>query len=205
MRACIRLRKYGSFVVVAGFVLSACAARVTPYPAMLVPEEKHPVVIGFVDVRVHGPVTRIAPPYITFLELLNRETRERIFLTIQAPDSSFYLHLVPGEYVVTRVQINEAGFRGMAHLHHAFTVTDHPMQYLGHWHFVLTSPTTMRRLELSIEADVVRAATDLAIHYPEVPSQQLVSTLPVPLASKTRLYEITPYPRMWWYVRNPPT
>ncbi|RMH09123.1 MAG: hypothetical protein D6704_01865 [Nitrospirae bacterium] len=196
---------HGSLIVVLALNMCACAARMNSLPVPFGRQEGRPVVMGFVDVQVHGPITRIVPPYITFLELLNRQTRERVFLTIQAPDSPFYIHLVPGDYLVTRVQVNEAGFRGMASLHHAFTVTDHPVQYLGHWHFALASPTTIRRLSLSIESNLTQAVADLLLRYPTLSSESVVPALPVPLTGETRLFEITPYPRVWWYVRNPPT
>jgi len=124
---------------------------------------------------------------------------------IEAASSYFFLSLDPGQYQVTRVFIQEGGFRSSAEVPLVFEVPDQGIVYLGAWRFQIDSPNFTRELEVTISSEQVKAVVELNVRYPSLSPNLVVSFLAEPSLLRSRLYEITPYPRFRWFQRHNPT
>jgi hypothetical protein len=178
---------------------------VTQLPA--VPEEgNHPsnVAVGRVVVVLTGERSRIYEPAVKSFEVENRQTKERFNVQIESDNESFILPLAPGDYELTRVQINEGPFLSMAHLASTFSIGQDPVTYLGTWRFGVDSPKYGRMVSVSMvtdEEDRLQALQSLADDQ-QLDIKHVVTTLPNPSELQTRLYEVMPYPRVPRYFRR---
>jgi hypothetical protein len=144
-------------------------------------------------------------PELASFEFIAKEGEKRYRLQIDAASSYFFLSLDPGEYQVTRVFFQEGGFRSNAEVPLAFEVPNQGVVYLGVWKFQIGSPNFTRELEVTISSEPVKAMVELRVRYPSLSSDSVVSTLAQPSLLRSRLYEITPYPRFRWFNRHNPT
>jgi hypothetical protein len=124
---------------------------------------------------------------------------------IGSNDERFILPLVPGEYELIRVQINEGPFLSMAELASTFSVGRDPITYLGTWRFEVDSPKYGRMVSISMvsdEADRAQAVEALAVNEPSLEASPVATVLPDPPEVQTRLFEVMPYPRVPRYFRR---
>jgi hypothetical protein len=156
-----------------------------------------------VQVTLTSPSTRWYVPEVRFLELRNRATEERIRVDIASADELFVLNLPPGEYELTRVQINEGPFLAMADLTASFRVSPDSMTYLGTWRFMVDSPRTQRMMVMAATAEQGEAERQLISQYPGFSGRTLRTVLPAPASVEARLYEVAPYPRYRYFRRHP--
>jgi hypothetical protein len=187
-------------------VLSACAshvpARVEKY------DEQIPIVFGRVISVVSGQTTRIYLPQVRFLEVMNRETNDRVQVLIESDDRIFSLQLPAGEYELTRVQIAEGPFMSMADYSSTFRVASGKATYVGTWRFGIDIPRYGRMAVLSVistDEDKAEAERQLIEEFPHL-NEEVTSVANLsPPQAEARLYEVMPYPlypryfrRHWW-------
>lgn len=177
-----------------------CATEIAPLPASLSAEQT--IVFGKVQASLTGPTTRWYTPQVRFFELLNLTTKERFRVDIESADSPFFLALPPGEYELVRLQINEGAFRSMAQLNLTFQVSRGGLNYLGKWEVKIHPPTYLRLVDVSVETDLEDAKAEVLALHPDLTGLPIKSQLPTPKDSETRLVEISPYPRVWWFCRH---
>ncbi len=180
-----------------------CAQQLTSHPAQ--EDLREPLVFGHIHVWQAKPSGRIFLPELASLEFISKDGQRRYRVEIEAASSYFFLSVDPGLYQVTRVFIQEGGFRSSAEVPLTFEVPDQGTVYLGEWRFQIDSPNFTRELEVTIVSEPVKAIVELTVRYPSLSPHLIVSTLAEPSLLRSRLYEITPYPRFRWFHRHNPT
>jgi hypothetical protein len=156
------------------------------------------LVVGRVTTVLTGERRRIYEPMLRTFELENQQTHKRFRVDVQSDDQQFVLSLPPGDYELNRVQINEGPFMSMAQLSAAFALELEAITYLGTWRFGVDSPRYGRMVVLSMivdEQDRAQAEQLIKQKYPTHELDTVVTVLPDPTESETRLYEVMPYPR----------
>ena len=190
-------------VVTLLITLSGC---VTSLPAAVdSSDETGLLAVGRVSTVITGETRRIYGPSLRFFELVNRQTHERFRVDVQSDDQQFVLSLPPGEYELDRVQINEGPFMSMAQLAASFALQEGVITYLGTWRFGVDSPRYGRMVVLSMIVDEQdRDQTEEVIRqkYPAHEVQSIVTVLPNPPETETRLYEVMSYPRVPRYFQR---
>jgi hypothetical protein len=180
-----------------------CAHQVTSHPAQ--EDLREPLVFGHIHVWQAKPSGRIFLPELASLEFISKDGQRRYRVEIEAASSYFFLSVDPGLYQVTRVFIQEGGFRSSAEVPLTFEVPDQGTVYLGEWRFQIASPNFTRELEVTIVSEPVKAIVELRFVIRLFRLILIVSTLAEPSLLRPRLYEITPYPRFRWFHRHNPT
>ncbi|MBA3964493.1 MAG: hypothetical protein H0X47_01710 [Nitrospirales bacterium] len=180
-----------------------CAHQLPAHPSQ--EDLREPLVFGHIQVWQEEPSGRIYLPELASLEFISKDGQRRYRVDIEAASSYFFLSLDPGQYQVTRVFIQEGGFRSSAEVPLAFEVPDQGVVYLGSWRFQIDSPNFTRELEVTISSEQVKAVVELNVRYPSLFPNLVVSSLAEPSLLRSRLYEITPYPRFRWFQRHNPT
>lgn len=154
--------------------------------------------VGRVTTVLTGERKRIYEPTLRTFELENQQTHERFRVDVQSDDQQFALSLPPGKYVLNRIQISEGPFMSMAQLSASFTLEPETITYLGTWRFGVDSPRYGRMVALSMvvkEEDRIQAEQMIKEKYPSQEASVVMTVLPDPSESETRLYEVMPYPR----------
>ena len=192
----------GLLGILAGMSIG-CVHQLAPHPAQ--ENLKEPLVFGHIHVWQEKPSGRIFLPELASLEFITKDGQRRYRVDIEAASSYFFLPLDPGHYQVTRVFIQEGGFRSSAEVPLAFEVPDQGVAYLGTWRFQIDSPNFTRELEVTIISEPVKAIVELKVRYPSLSYTPVVSMLAEPSLLRSRLYEITPYPRFRYFNRHNPT
>jgi hypothetical protein len=190
--------------VVAVFLL-VCAVTgcVTTMPAL--PESVSTdgaVVIGRAVTVLLGPTTRWFTPELRFFEVVNTVTHQRIRVDVNSEDAWFILPLPAGQYEVSRVQISEGAFLGMAGLKPQFRVVEGHITYIGTWRIGVESPQYNRTILLSAVTEAEPAVRNALATYPALDGRPIATQLLTPSTIETRLYEVPPYPRFWWFRRH---
>ncbi|MGE0276681.1 MAG: hypothetical protein AB7G68_17530 [Nitrospiraceae bacterium] len=191
--------------VVLSFVLLTFGGCVTTLPASPDSSEvtlSSALVVGHVVTVLIGPTTRPYAPELRFFELINTATQERIRVDIESKDRWFIVPLLPGDYELSRLQISEGAFQSTAGLNPGFKVIERRITYVGTWRLGIESPQYDRSALLSaIEEDreIVRRAL---VSYDSLREYPFSTYLLAPTPIETRLYEVPPYPRFWWFRRH---
>ncbi|MEX5217051.1 MAG: hypothetical protein NW701_04410 [Nitrospira sp.] len=191
--------------VVLSFVLLTFGGCVTTLPASPDSSEvtlSSALVVGHVVTVLIGPTMRPYAPELRFFELINTATQERIRVDIESKDRWFIVPLLPGDYELSRLQISEGAFQSTAGLNPGFKVIERRITYVGTWRLGIESPQYDRSALLSaIEEDreVVRRAL---VSYDSLREYPFSTYLLAPTPIETRLYEVPPYPRFWWFRRH---
>lgn len=162
------------------------------------------VAVGRVVTVLTGERSRIYEPAVKSFEVENRQTKQRFNVHIESDNESFILPLTPGDYELTRVQINEGPFLSMAQLSSIFSIGQDSVTYLGTWRFGVDSPKYGRMVSVSMvtdEEDRAEALETLA-HDQQIDIKNIATALPDPPELQTRLYEVMPYPRVPRYFRR---
>ena len=160
------------------------------------------VVTGHVMTVLMGPTTRWYPPELRFFELVNSVTHDHIRVDVGNSDGWFILALPAGDYEVSRLQISEGAFLSMAGMNSRFSAIDNQVTYVGTWRLGVESPQYDRSILLSVIAeseDIVRQAL---LPYQILQDRPLSTDILTPSTVETRLYEMPPYPRFWWFRRH---
>jgi hypothetical protein len=190
---------------VAGFMLllQACASEIPTMPEPGTIQSN--VAVGRAVAVLTGERSRIYQPAVRSFEIENRQTKERFKVEIESDNERFILTLAPGDYELTRVQINEGPFLSMAQFNSNFTIGQDPITYLGTWRFGVDSPKYGRMVSISMvrdEDDRVQAVQSLRLMYPSFENTVVAIALPEPAEVQARLYEVMPYPRYSRYFRR---
>jgi hypothetical protein len=194
-----------SMLRIVAFLVLVCAVTgcVTTMPAL--PESVSTdgaVITGRVVTVLLGPTTRWFTPELRFFELVNTGTQERIRVDVKSDDVWFVLPLPAGEYELSRIQISEGAFLGMAVLDPHFRVSEGGVTYVGTWRFGVESPQYDRTILLSAVAEGESAVRQALATYPAIDRLHIATELLSPSTIETRLYEALPYPRFWWFRRH---
>lgn len=166
---------------------------------------KEPLVFGKIQLWQDKPSGRIFLPDRSSIEFIEQKTGTRYEMEVEGASSFFFLSLTPGVYQVSQVVIYEGGFRARAEVPLVFTVPEDGIGYLGNWRFHLNPPNFSRDLELTITSELVEAIVELRIRYPAFSGKSISTILVEPQELRSRLYEMTPYPRFRWFNRHNPT
>ena len=184
-------------------ILQGCVSEI---PA--VPEEgivQSNVTVGRVVAVLTGERRRIYEPAVRSFEVQNRQTKERYTVEIESDNERFILPLLPGDYELIRVQINEGPFLSMAELASTFSVGRDPVTYLRTWRFGVDSPKYGRMVSVSMisdEEDRAEVLETLTLNNPSLDGAVVATVLPAPTQVQARLYEVMPYPRIPRYFRR---
>ena len=160
------------------------------------------VVVGHVVTVLMGPTTRWYTPELRFFELINTTTQDRIRVNIESKDRWFILPLPPGDYELSRLQISEGGFLAMAGLNPGFRVVEGRVTYVGTWRLGIESPQYDRGVFLSAVIESEEAVRVALTPYPSLQDRPFSTELLTPATVEARLYEMPPYPRVWWFRRH---
>jgi len=160
------------------------------------------VVVGHVMTVLVGPTTRAYVPELRFFELVNTATRDRVRVEVESEDRWFILPLPPGDYELSRLQVSEGGFLAMATLNPGFKVLEGTVTYVGTWRLGIESPQYDRSVLLSAVAESEDAIRQALVPYASLQDRSVLTDLLSPAMVETRLYEIPPYPRYWWFRRH---
>lgn len=185
------------------WLLQACATDLptVPEPGTI----QSNVAVGRAVAVLTGERSRIYQPAVRSFEIENRQTKERFTVEIESDNERFILPLTPGDYELTRVQINEGPFLSMAQLNSNFSVGQEPITYLGTWRFGVDSPKYGRMVSVSMvndEADRAEVLHSIALSDPSLDVNAVAIALPAPTEVQARLYEVMPYPRVPRYFRR---
>ena len=90
------------------------------------PNETHrtSLVFGIMKVTTIGPNPRASQPEIRFIDLYQLDNHERIRVDISPAEKVFFLNLIPGDYLVTRLEIHEEWFTTEARPQIQFHIPD---------------------------------------------------------------------------------
>ena len=172
-----------------------------------VPEEgtvQSNVAVGRVVAVLTGQRSRIYEPAVRSFEVQNRQTKERFTVDVASDNERFIVPLMPGDYELIRVQINEGPFLSMAELASTFSVGPDPVTYLGTWRFGVDSPKYGRMVSISMVTDEEDRTEVLQMLARDqtVDTESVATALPNPPEIQARLYEVMPYPRVSRYFRR---
>ena len=190
---------------VAGFMwlLQSCATDIATVPEPGTTQSN--VAVGRAVAVLTGERSRIYQPAVRSFEIENRQTKERFTVEIESDNERFILSLAPGDYELTRVQINEGPFLSMAQLNSNFSIGQDPITYLGTWRFGVDSPKYGRMVSVSMvsdEEDRNQAAQSISLTYSSLDHTVVATVLPEPAEVQVRLFEVMPYPRYPRYFRR---
>ena len=161
------------------------------------------LVVGRVITVLTGERSRRYVPQIRFLELEDKDTKQRFQVDIESPDQRFAIDLPSGKYRLNRVQISEGPFMSMADLDMTFSVEAGVITHVGTWRFGVDSPRYGRNVIVSmVPEERAMAYTFLNEQYPAFNENSMVQRLPQPSEVEARLYEVMPYPRISRYFRR---
>lgn len=184
-------------------MLVGCVQHIEAQP---IPETLgEPAVFGHIEVWQAEPSGRIFLPQIASFEFIRQEGGERYRVDIGADSSFFIVSVDSGQYKLTRLILREGEFRASADVPLTFEVPSHGLAYLGKWSIQVESPNFTRELVLRVKTEMVEALVDLTLRYPMFDMEQVVTRVAEPLVVRSRLYEMTPYPRFRWFNRHNPT
>lgn len=160
------------------------------------------IVVGHVVTVLIEPTNRAYAPELHFFELINTATQERVRVEVESKDRWFILPLGPGDYELSRLQISEGAFLAMAGLNPGFKVMEGEITYIGTWRLGIESPQYDRSILLSAIAEGREAVHRGLASYPSLQDHPFSTKLLTPATVETRLYEIPPYPKFWWFRRH---
>ena len=160
------------------------------------------VVVGHVMTVLIGPTTRGYTPELRFFEIVNTVTQDRVRIEVESEDRWFILPLPPGDYELSRLQISEGGFLATAGLSPGFKVIHGQVTYVGTWRLGIESPQYNRSVLLSAVAESEDTVRQALAPYHSLQERPLSTDLLSPATVETRLYEVPPYPRVWWFRRH---
>lgn len=161
------------------------------------------VAFGRIKVISSGSMKRWYDPEVRFIELRDQSNDRRFQLEIESAQSLFAFSLPEGKYQITRVQIREGGFRGMAELSASFTIAPEKVNYLGTWTFTVAAPYYDRDIILTVSSELIQTLAETQMTFPQFTSRSMVNNLAQPMKVRSRLFEISPYPRVRWFQRSP--
>jgi hypothetical protein len=160
------------------------------------------IVVGRAVTVLLGPTTRWFIPELRFFEVVNTVTNARIRVDVNSDDAWFVLPLPAGQYELSRIQISEGAFMGVAGLNPQFQVSEGGVTYVGTWRFGVESPQYDRSVLLSAVTERDPSIRDALAPYPVLVDRPIVTHLLTPPTIETRLYEVPPYPRVWFFRRH---
>lgn len=193
--------------LIAGFLLLCGALGCTRTLSALPPHPQvaNTVVVGHVMTTLLAPTTRWYTPELRFFELMHHPSEERIRVAVQSDNSWFILVLRPGDYELTRILFNEGPFQEAGYLGIRFQVAQGQVTYVGTWRFGMDPPRNQRTVLLSTVAEAEDTVREALTQYQNILGRPVVIELPSPSTTEMRLYEVPPYPRIWWFRREPTT
>jgi hypothetical protein len=160
------------------------------------------IVVGRAVTVLLGPTTRWFIPELRFFEVVNTVTNARIRVDVNSDDAWFVLPLPAGQYELSRIQISEGAFMGVTGLNPQFQVSEDGVTYVGTWRFGVESPQYDRSVLLSAVTERDPSIRDALAPYPVLVDRPIVTHLLTPPTIETRLYEVPPYPRVWFFRRH---
>ena len=160
------------------------------------------LVVGHVVTVLMGPTTRAYVPELRFFELINTTTRDRVRVEVESGDRWFVLPLPPGDYELSRLQVSEGGFLATAALNPGFKILEGEVTSVGTWRLGIESPQYDRRVLLSAVEESEDAVRQALAPYHSLQDRTFLTNLLSPATVETRLYEVPPYPRYWWFRRH---
>ena len=189
--------------LLSGLVLSMSSC-VTELPSRVDQDQvAGSLVVGRVITVLTGKRSRRYVPKMRFLELEDKDSKQRFQVDIESPDRRFAINLPSGKYRLNRVQISEGPFMSMADLDMTFSVEAGTITHVGTWRFGVDSPRYGRNVIVSIVPEErAMARTLLKGQYPTFNESSMVERLPQPSQTEAPLYEVMPYPRISRYFRR---
>ena len=159
------------------------------------------LVFGIMKVTTIGPNPRAAQPEIRFIDVYRVDNQERIRVDIHPAEEVFFLNLIPGDYLVTRLEIHEEWFTTEARPQIQFHIPDTPLVSVGIWHFEVDTPRTQRMVRLTITKELPELKQAIN-SLPILKGTPLMVALPKPLGEPFRLFSVAPYPKASYFYRR---
>lgn len=189
------------------FTLSVCVAScVRTLPA--VPETVgggESLAVGHVQTALIGSTTRWWPPELRFFEVTHAASGQRFRIEVDLADGWFLVPLPPGTYGLDRAIFDEGAFQEATQLGLTFEVMAQGVTYVGTWRFGLETPQVQRELLWSAIAEPDEVIRETLLPWTVLTGDLLSTHLPEPSVGATRLYEVPPYPRVWFFRRHQTT
>ena len=186
-------------MAVCGLELLGCATSGVQGPATFKSEQF--LTFGRVEVKDIGPNPRQFLSQLRFFDVVNTETKKRTRILVNKREGAFTASLEPGQYEVVRVQINEGPFMAESHVMRKFQINPDVVTYLGKWEFNVDTPRTQRMVRINISED--RSNWDAIIEdKPKLKTKTVVNSFPEPMAGETRLYAVSPNPKVKYFRRR---
>lgn len=160
------------------------------------------IIVGHVLTVLIGPTTRAYIPELRFFELVNTTTQDRVRVEVQSEDQWFIIPVPPGDYQLSRLQISEGAFLATAGLSPGFKTSEGQMTYVGTWRLGIESPQYDRSVLLSAVMEDEKVVRKVLAPYHSLQERTFTTELLNPALVETRLYEVPPYPRVWWFRRH---
>jgi hypothetical protein len=181
-------------------ILTGCVSRIHNDDA-LPAEPGGTLVVGHIITVLTGPSSRWYPPELRFFEIMHRATGARTKVLVESDDAWFAVPVQPGDYELVRLDVAEGPFQGMAATNLTFTVDPGTVTYVGTWRLGVSTPTYQRMMLLSAvaESESELRNTSVAVSFQD---RAIITTLPNPVTTETRLYEVRPYPAVNWFRRH---
>lgn len=187
-------------VMLAGVLNVGCVQHLVPFPSESF--LKRPFIFGKIQVWQEEQSGRIYAPELASFEFVNKEDDAVYRVDIGSSSSFFLLALAPGKYELNRIFIREGGFRSTAEVPLGFEIPPNGIGYVGFWRFLVTPPNFNREVVVKIKSEPVEALAELNLRYPSLATPSMATILAEPPTIRSRLYEITPYPRFRWFNRH---
>ncbi|HEU4685123.1 MAG TPA: hypothetical protein VFS39_11540 [Nitrospira sp.] len=183
--------------------LASCVTRLPALPDTV--PQNHPLAVGHVQTVLLGPTSRWNLPELRFFEVTQAETGRRVRITVDRADGWFLVPLEAGSYALDRIIFNEGAFQEASQLGLHFDVLANGVTYVGTWRFGLESPHIQRHLVWSRIMEPDQVVREELRAWPTLHDQPLLSSPSLPATGETRLYELPPYPRVWFFRRQQTT
>ena len=174
-------------------------------PGMTVTTENNAVVLGKITTKLIGPTRRYFQPAVQFFEVRHDDTKRLYRIDLNASDKPIVFTLPAGTYRLTRVMVNEGAFRAIANPELSFELEENRVNYVGTWEFRVASPTFNRTVQIVVLSQLDQTLTDIRKDHPSFASLSIVSQGLTPSSVKTRLYEVSPYPKFRYFNRHQST
>ena len=186
-------------VIFAAFV--GCGTTIRS-PEMTLTAENNAILFGQISTQLTGPTTRAFQPEVQFFELVHQETGRQYRIEIDAQISPIVFAVIPGNYVLTRIMIREGAFRAMANFEWSFRLEENTVNDLGRWDIMVSSPAYNRTIQIEASSRSEDMLMDLHRRYPTFTDFPIVTQNLTPSAMKSRLFEMSPYPKFRYFNRH---
>jgi len=164
-------------------------------------EGESSIVFGIIEVTEIGPNPRQFPARVGFVDVVHARTQKWTRIKINPTSQTFAVSLNPGHYEITRLQISEGPFTAQSYLSGTFNIAASDVTYLGTWQLNVDTPRTQRMMRFDVSEDSLNW-DEVFEKYPAMKGKSVVSSFPTLLEKETRMYVVSPNPKLKYFYRQ---